>query len=87
MNQLKSLLYSWSEESTADSDQHEETKGTAKIEQNLKWGQPWGKIGIDLEMTRVRENKFDVDGGDHDKAFMHVGDTDDIEDEEHVKED
>ena len=33
------------------------------------------------------ENKFEVDAGDHDKAFMHVGDTDDIEDEDNDKED
>ena len=82
------MLDSWSKDrAEIRVSQHEETKDVQTIGRNLKWGQPWGKLGVDLEKTRVMENKFDVDGGDHDKAFMHVGDTDDIEDEDNVKED
>ena len=32
----------------------------------------------DLKKTRKYLNKFEVEAGDHEKAFMHIGDTDDV---------
>ena len=80
MNRLSELLVSSENRKTKPSslrkDSLEENEGLVI---QLK---KCDELQVDLEATRKNENQFDVDAGEHEKAFMHVGDTGVIESEE-----